>query len=125
MIVRVEDEHSAMGVAGNAPRLIELAFAPAVAAKRSDELSVGRELLHAVVPHLAAVDVSVRLAGKCSIVEQDVIWIIELTRFAPLPAPRSYQSGLAPAGIEHLDPMVAGVGHPDQAAVINDDLPGR
>src|SRR5437588_9702021 len=62
MIVRVEDIHAALGVAGDDPGLVELAFAAAVLAEGADEFTFGRELLHAMVAVLAQLDIPARLA---------------------------------------------------------------
>ena len=109
MIVRVKDVHAALRIAGDSPRLIELAVAPTVFAKGADELAVGRELLHAMVAVLAQIDIPAGLASQCRVVEQNIVRIIELTRPIALLAPRFHQLRLAAAGVEHLHAMVAGV----------------
>src|SRR5262245_8392261 len=119
MIVRIEYEHPPVRVAGNAPGLVEFALAAAVAAEGADNPAIGREFLHAMVAELAQIHVAFALAGQCGVVEQDVIRKAELPGRLAVHAPRFYNLDLGAAGVEYLNAMVAGVGHPHQSAAVD------
>ena len=76
VVVGIEDEHPALGIAGDAPGLVELAGPAAIRPKVADVLPIEREFLHAVVAELAQIDVPIRLSGKCGLVEQDVVGVM-------------------------------------------------
>src|SRR5439155_72177 len=88
MIVGIENEQAPLRITGDSPGLVELPFAAAIVAKGSEELAIGRELLHAMIAQLTEINVAVAVTGQGRVVEQDIVWIIELARFTTLLAPR-------------------------------------
>src|SRR5262245_41411506 len=122
VVVGIEDVHSPTGVAGDAPGLVELALAAAVNPPHSDEVTIEREFLHAVIAELAEVHVAVRRTCKARLIEQDVVGIVKLPRIVSVLAPALDQPRLGAASVEHLHAVVAGVGDPEESRAVDGHL---
>src|SRR5262245_15708274 len=112
MVVSIDDIHPPERVAGDAPRLIELAGLSAVAAPTAEVLAGEREFLHAMIAELAEVN------DARFFVEMQIVRITKLTRLPAIRAPALRQLRLGAGDIKDLHAMVASIGDPQEPRAI-------